>query len=140
VGTWLLFGAGLSTVSFGVAEAFATGFLLLFVVVPLLATLAPARRDGEPSDEADGVMLAVSAASYFGYSLFLLGRSGHGDLRGLFTFGLAAAFAGLAGLARAVAPRDVPMRRYLGTLCVAATTVAIPASAGRAWRRSASSR
>ncbi|HWD71580.1 MAG TPA: DUF2339 domain-containing protein [Actinomycetota bacterium] len=126
VGTWLLFGAGLSTVGFGVAEAFATGFLLLFVAVPMLATLAPARRDAEPSDTVDGVMLALSAAAYDGYSMSLLGRSGHADLRGIFTFGLAAAFAGLAGLARAVAPRDVPMRRYLGTLCVAATTVAIP--------------
>jgi hypothetical protein len=92
----------------------------------MLATLAPARRDAGPSDEADGVMLALSAASYFGYSMFLLGRGGHADLRGIFTFGLAAAFAGLAGLARAVAPRDLPMRRYLGMLCVAATTVAIP--------------
>jgi hypothetical protein len=43
VGTWLLFGAALSTVGFGVAEGFATGFLLLFVGVPMLATLAPAR-------------------------------------------------------------------------------------------------
>jgi uncharacterized membrane protein len=126
LGTWLLFGAGLSTLGFGVAEAFATGFLLLFIAVPMLATLAPARRGAEPSDEADAAMLALSAASYFAYSMFLLGRSGHAGLRGVFTFGLAAAFAGLAGLARAVTPRDVPMRRYLGALCVAATTVAIP--------------
>jgi len=126
VGTWLLFGVGLSTMGFGAAEAFATTFLLLFIVVPLLATLAPARRDGVPSDEVDGVMLALSAAAYFGYSMFLLGRSGHADLRGVFTFGLAAAFAGLAGLARAVAPRDLPLHRFLWVLCVAATTVAVP--------------
>jgi uncharacterized membrane protein len=126
VGTWLLFGVGLSTVGFGAAEAFATAFLLLFIAVPMLATLAPARRNEGPSDEADGVMLAISAAAYFGYSMFLLRRSGHADLRGIFTFVLAAAFAGLAGLARAVAPRDLPLRRFLWLLCVAATTVAIP--------------
>ena len=125
-GTWLLFGIGLSTVGFGVAEAFATAFLLLFIAVPIFATLAPARRDGQPSDEVDGVMLAVSAAAYFSYSMFLLTRAGHADLRGIFTFGLAAAFAGLAGLASAVAPRDLPLRRFLWVLCVAATTVAIP--------------
>jgi uncharacterized membrane protein len=126
VGTWLLFGVGLSTVGFGAAEAFATAFLLLFIVVPMLATLAPARRDERPSDEADGVMLAINAAAYFAYSMFLLGRSGHADFRGIFTFVLAAAFAALAGLASAVAPRDLPLRRFLWLLCVAATTVAIP--------------
>jgi uncharacterized membrane protein len=124
-GTWLLFGTGLTTVGFGVAEAFATAFLLLFIVVPMLATLAPARRD-RVSDEVDGIMLALSAAVYFGYSMFLLGRGGHGDFRGLFTFGLAAAFAGLAGLAGAITPRDLPLRQFLRMLCVAATTVAIP--------------
>ena len=125
-GTWLLFGAGLSSVSFGVAEAFATAFLLLFIAVPILATLAPARRDGEPSDEGDAVLLVLSASSYFAYSMYLLTHNGHADLRGLFSFGLAAAFAGLAWLAYALAPRDRVLRRCLGGLCVAASTVAIP--------------
>lgn len=124
-GTWLLFGIGLRTVGFGAGEAFATAFLLLFIAVPILASLAPARR-ARPSDEADGVLLALSAVAYFGYSMFLLWHNNHADLWGLFTFGLAGAFAGLAWLATLVAPADRVLRRFLWGLAVAATTVAIP--------------
>ncbi|HYR63022.1 MAG TPA: DUF2339 domain-containing protein [Actinomycetota bacterium] len=125
-GTSILFGVGLSSVGFGVAMGFATAFLLLFVAVPVLANLAPARRDGETSDEADGVLLVASTLAYYGFGMFLLWHHDHADLRGAFTFGLAGAFAGLASLAAVVAPRDRMLRLFLWALSVAAITTAIP--------------
>src|SRR6266849_381548 len=125
-GTSILLGVGLSSVGFGVAMGFATAFLLLFVAVPVLANLAPARRDGETSDEADGVLLVASTLAYYGFGMFLLWHHDHADLRGAFTFGLAGAFAGLASLAAVVAPRDRMLRLFLWALSVAAITTAIP--------------
>ena len=125
-GTWLLFGIGLSSASFGVGEGFASVLLLLFIAVPFAANLAPSRRPARPSGAGDSVMLALSGAAYFAYSMFLLWDHDHASLQGVFTFGLAAAFAGLAWLAMIATPRDPVLRRSLSGMAVAATTVAIP--------------